>query len=249
MKMRTEFVEALPPAFLDYYRKHFQGDRKIYGHWSGGLYSRPVGNFHKQIAVARPTELDEAIQKYTEARERRVGGAIPGLFHNIDEHRKKAVLQTFTNAPYDQDLAEHTRGRESNAIALGIMCGYRARPNDLGHAFPLPLQLRGLAALIAEAALAVRAPVENFLTASEAADNLDYPAMDDPAAPHPPYGFRTTRESWALEAWIEPPALAVHAPLQSARPGWYRLGDWLRETALADVMKRTHGEWASEPEK
>lgn len=244
MNVRAEVLGALDPRFLAYYRERFTGDRMIYGHWSEGLYTKAVGTYHKQVAVARPVELDEAIQKYAEARNRRIGGAIPAMWHTLDELKGRAVLQTFTNARYHQDLPEHTPGREENSIALALMCGWGARPNDLGHAAPLPLQLRALADLVAEACLAVDSPVERFMTHSEAADNLEYPTPDDPAAPHPPYGFRTTREAWDLEAWVEPPSLAVYAPLQSARPGWFRLGDWLRETALQEIARRTRDSWS-----
>jgi len=244
VNVRDEVLQGLDPRFLAYYRDRFTGDRMIYGHWSEGLYTRAIGTYHKQVAVARPVELDEAIQKYTEARNRRIGGAIPAMWHAIEEYKAKAVLQTFTNARYDEDLPDHTPHREVNSIALAIMCGWGARPNDLGQAEPLPLQLRALAELIAEACTAVDSPVERFLTHSEAADNLDWPTPGDAAAPHPPCGFRTTREAWDLEAWVEPPSLAVHAPLQSARPGWFRLGDWLRETALQEIARRTRSSWA-----
>lgn len=242
--LRPAFLETLPEAFRSYYAARFVGDRMIYGHWSMGLYTRAVGSYHKQIAVARPLELDTAIEQYVDARHRRVAGALPAMLQTIADYKRQAVLQTFTNAPYDADLPDHTPHRESDSIALAVMCGYAARPNDLGHAEPLPLQVRALAGLIAEACLAVGSPVERFMTHSEAADNLDFPSAEDAGAPHPPYGFRSTREAWDLEAWIESPSLTVFPPLAAARPDWQRLGDWLREAALRDLAERTRGDWA-----
>jgi hypothetical protein len=234
----SSFFDALPATFVKFYRERFTNSKMIYGHWSLGRYSRAVGSYHRQIAVAEPADLDALIDKYWEARTRRVGGAIAGLYHDIEEHKKKASIQVFSNATYDEDLPDHTPGREENAVALAVMCGYKARPNDLGRSEPLPMQLRALLRLITEVCIQTNTPAEHFMTHSEAADNLDGAGVGDER-----YGFRGTRQVWDLEVWIEPVTMATYAPLQSERPGWMRLGDWLRKEALRDIYKLTAPQW------
>jgi hypothetical protein len=236
-------TESLPRPFLAWCAEHLTGTRAIYLHWSGGLYGRAVGTHHKQVAVPTPVALDESIQKYADARQRRIGGAYQALYHTVESYKKQAVLQIFTNAPYAHDLEGHTPHRDTNSISLALMCGLGSRPNDVGYAPPLPLQLKALTTLVAEACLAVHSPVTACLTAAEAADNLDFAAPDDADAPHAPFGFGSTRACIELALWIDPATLEVFAPLQSARPGWKPLGDWVREEALTEICRRTREQW------
>lgn len=236
---------ALPRPFVDWYQATFQGTRMIYGHWSGGLYTRATGVFHRQVAVLRPLDLDTLVERYIELHRRRIGGAISAMWHQIEQMKQDVELQVFENAPYERDLAEHTRGRDSGSVAIGLMCGFGAKPNDLGQAAPLPAQLRALVTLVAEACATMRTPVERFLTHSEAADNLDFTAPDDASAPTSPYGFRTTREACDLEAWIDPESGALSAPLATPRPNLMRLGDWIRAEAVRALAVQTRDEWSS----
>lgn len=235
--------DGLPASFVAWYRDTFTGTRMVYGHWSGGVYTRAVGSYHRQVAVLRPTDLDEMLERCIDARARRVGGAISSMLAQLDEMKAEAKLQVFENAPWDRDLADHTRGRETGSVAIALMCGRGARPNDLGLAAPLRAQLRALVGLVAEACDALRTPVERFMTHSEAADNLDFPTFDDPDAPTPPYGFRTTREACDLEAWIDVVTEALSPPLVAPRPGLLRLAEWVRAKALHALAERTRSEW------
>lgn len=244
MTIDASVYASLPAAFIEWYRTVFTGTRMIYGHWSGGPYSRAVGSYHRQVAVLKPATLDAMIDKYLEARQRRIGGAIASLWQQVEEMKQEVVLQTFENASFDRDLPGHTRGRETGSVALALMCAQGARLNDLGPRAPLPAQLHALVELTAEACDVVRSPVERFMTQSEAADNLDF-APSDAAAPAPPCGFRTTREVCGLEAWIEPDTQVLSAPLLAARPGWLRLGDWIRAQALWALAERTRPHWDS----
>lgn len=243
LPLAGDFLATLPVAFLDFYRRRFQGTRMIYGHWSGGLYTRVRGSFHRQVAVITPVELDEAVERYLDARTRRVGGAMPGLWEIVEAHKSEVRVQVAGHVPFHQDLAGHTPGRDVNSVALAVMCGQGVRVNDLRPTEPLPRQIRALAHLIAEVCVAVGSPVERFLTGSEAADNLDLPAAEDVALPHPPHGFRTTREAWDLEVWVAPSDLAVHPPVLPRQADWLRLGDWLRQEALRTLMRLTRQEW------
>lgn len=243
MSIDPEVYAPLPAPFVDWYRATFTGTRMIYGHWSDGPYTRAVGSYHRQVTVLKPATLDEMIEKYLETRRRRIGGAIASLWQEVEEMKHEVVLQTFDNAPFDRDLPDHTRGRETGSVAIAVMCAQGARPNDLGARAPLYAQLEALVDLTAEACESLRSPVERFMTHSEAADNLDFPAPDDPAAPTPPYGFRTTREVFDLEAWIDPDTNGLSAPLLAARPGWVRLGDWIRARAVRALAERTRPYW------
>ena len=234
---------SFPPRFMAWYEATFTGTRKIYLHASQGLYGKVVGSHHKQLAIQTPTALDEAIEKYADARQRRIGGSYQGLASTVESYKKQAILTTYTNAPYDRDLEGHTPQRDTNSISLAVMCGLGSRPNDIGYAPLLPMQLRALASLVADACLAVHSPVTACLTASEAADNRDFAQADDPAAPHAPYGFGTTRGCCELELWVDTETLEVAAPLQSPRPGFKRLGDWVRESALAQIAQRSRPQW------
>lgn len=240
MTIAREVYDRLPRAFVDYYQETFRGTRMIYGHWSGGPYTRAVGAYHRQISVKKPLELDELLDKYLDARNRRVGGTLTSIWHQVEQMKKSVELQVFDNAPWDRDLEGHTRHRDANSIAIAMMCGRGARLNDLGMASPLKAQVRSLVGLVAQACVAVDSPVERFMTASEAADNLDYPEGEGPA---PPCGFRSTREVWDLEAWLDLDSEVLAAPLQAARSGWARLGDWVREQALRSVVELTRGQW------
>lgn len=243
MHIRDSLYAMLPSAFVKWYRHTFRGTRMIYGHWSGGLYTRAVGTYHRQVAVLQPPQLDEQIERYFEARRRRIGGALVTMRADIERLKQQVTLQTFENAQWDQDLPGHTRNRDTNSIAIALMCGAGARPNDLGPVAPLPEQLRELVSLVADACVAVKSPAERFMTHSEAADNLDYPRTDDLSAPNPPYGFRTTCEVWDLEAWIDVETGELAAPLHSPRPAWTRLGDWLRDHVVRTIVGRTKDAW------
>jgi hypothetical protein len=241
----AEVYATLPRPFRAWYETTFSGQRMIYGHWSEGTYTRALGVAHRQIAVLRPLELDELIDRWIVARNRRIGGAIAAMWHQIEEMKAAAELQVFQSGPYDVDLPDHTRNRSRDSVSIAVMAGRGARLNDLGPYAPIPSQIDMLIRLAAEACVVLRSPAERFLTASEAADNLDWPIMDDPAAPTPPYGFRTSREAWDLEAWIDEEAKTLAAPLQSARPGWVRLGDWLRARVLERIAETTREAWES----
>lgn len=243
MTISDDLYASLPASFVRWYRQTFRGSRMLYGHWSGGLYTRAVGSYHRQIAVLKPLELDERIERFFEARNRRIGGALSALWNEVERLKQSVEVQIFESAPWDRDLPAHTRGRDTNSIAIAMMCGHGARPNDLGLVAPLPAQLRAMVRLVAQACIAVRSPVERFLTHSEAADNLDYPRTDDPAAPAPAHGFRTTRQACDLEAWIDEESAMLAAPLQTARKGWRRLGDWLREQVVREIVEQTRNEW------
>ena len=242
----SSVYDTLPPQFVKWYAETFRGTRMIFGHWSLGSLTRADGVAHRQIAVLRPAELEEMLARYEDARNRRVGGMLGGLWRQIEELKRKAEIQVFDNAPWNADLEGHTLGRDRNSIAISVMGGKGARPNDLGFMAPLPVQLQEMIRQVADACIATRTPVERFMTASEAADNLDLPRMDAPAAPHPPRGFRTVREIWDLEAWVDTENGSLEAPLHSARVGWTRLGDWIREHALRTLASRTHDEWTHE---
>ena len=194
------------------------------------------GNFHRQVAILAPLELDVAVERFLEARTRRVGGALPGLLEVIEGYKREARVQVVGHVPFAQDLAGHTPGRDANSVALAMMCGLGARINDLGPAAPLPRQVRALARLVAEVCLEVGSPVERFLTRSEAADNLDLP---EGGAPHAAHGFRTTREVWDLEAWVEGAELSLHPPMLAPGPGWMRLADWVRCEAVRSLARLT----------
>lgn len=236
------FVATLPEAFVELYRRDFRGARRIYGHWSGGLYTRVTGPYHRHVSVLAPVELDTAVERYLDARRRRVGGALPGLWETVLEYKAQARIQVTGHAPFDEDLAGHTRGRDTGSVALGLMCGLGIRPNDLGPAAPLPGQLRALARLVADACIAVGSPVEGFLTASEAADNLDFPPGDE-RVPHPPHGYRSTGETWDLEIMIDPRTLELHPPASAPQPDRLRLGDWVRQEALSIICHLTRDRW------
>lgn len=245
MTIASAVYDSLPPEFVAWYRSAFVGTRMIYGHWSEGPYSRSVGAHHRQIAVLRPLDLDEMIDRYVETRQRRIGGAIAGMWHEIEEMKRQAEIQIFDGAPFDQDLSGHTRGRDMGSVALSIMGARGARLNDLGPRAPLPLQLRAMVDLVAQAAFELRTPVERFMTQSEAADNLDLADPTAAAAPTPAHGFSTTREAWGLEAWIDVTTEELAAPLLTARPGWMRLGDWVREQALRRLVIVSRPSWAT----
>ncbi|MHB2016578.1 MAG: hypothetical protein ACYCW6_06470 [Candidatus Xenobia bacterium] len=242
MKLDPVFLAGIPQVFLDWYARNFASPRRIYGHWSGSFYGKVFDGYHQCIAM-EADNLDEMVRRLVDARERRIGGSLESYFQQVLELKDEAQVKIYENAPLDKELRYHTPKRTEGSIAICLLCGHQASPRNLGFVEPLPDQIQAFLEQLASICLDTRIPVENFMTHSEAADNLDYPAMDDPSAPHPPYGYRTKREVWDLEFWIEPWTAQIYPPEQVASGAMLRFADYVRQQVLALICETTRPMW------
>jgi hypothetical protein len=216
--------------------------RRVYGHWSGDYYGKVLTGFHRCIAM-EVEDLDAMVKKLEEARNRRVGGSLQSYYDQVLELKDDAQVRIYENAALTEDLRYHTPKRGENSLAICMCCGHGATPRSLGYAEPLPDQIQAFVDLVVESCIELNVPIENFMTHSEAADNLDFPAMDDPAAPHEPYGYRTKKEAWDLEFWLEPWTFQLYAPTQSASGAMVRFADYVRQQALTLICESTRPRW------
>ena len=87
-------------------------------------------------------------------------------------------------------------------------------------------------------------PVGNFMAHGEAANNKDFPTMNDPAAPHTPYGPGSGDfERWDLLRLIDPVTLALHPGL-AARGNLIMLPDYIRGEAILLIQANTKAKWS-----
>jgi len=164
----------------------------------------------------------------------------------------------WNNTPCDQDLDDHTYGRNTNSCALALAGFSGATTSDLGPECATPAQIDLYVQVVAETACNLRSPVSNFMSHGEAADDVDqatdptqrsiaagvaYPA---PWAPDPsPYGPLTTWERWDLHVWIDPVTRALIPPRGGAiPPGAFYLPDYVRGKAAARIQDMTRQYWA-----
>lgn len=102
--------------------------------------------------------------------------------------------------------------------------------------------------VVAEAACNLRAPVSNFVSHGEAADNVDqgpHPPYDAPWAPDPsPYGPLSTWERWDLHVWIDPTTRALFPPKGAPIPqSALYLPDYIRGAAALLIQDLTRHLW------
>lgn len=242
MRLDPIFVASLPQPFIDWYDARFTSDRRIYGHWSNDLYGKVYNGYHQCIAM-EAEDLDAMVKKLQEAKERRVGGSLDSYYQQVLELKDEAQVHVYENAALTDDLRYHTPKRSDNSIAICMLCGSKATPRNLGYAEPLADQMQAFIDQLVSDCLQLTIPIENFMTHSEAADNLDFPTMDAAEAPHAPYGYRTKKEAWDLEMWVEPWTLQVYPPAHAPSGAMLPFADYVRQQAMKLICETTRPQW------
>lgn len=189
-------------------------------------------------------------------------------YHREIEQSEDGHVWIWNNTPCDQDTNGHTDGRNSNAFAIALAGEGDATTEDLGKNVSTPGQLRALVAAFVEACINNHIPVSQLMTHAEAANNVDFPAVDSPGIPAPPsYGPGSTDfERWDLHVMINLLTLEMkplfrgatalyppgRVPVNLARgeefdipAGWEYFPDWLRGQVILGIAKATESKWGN----
>ena len=148
-----------PVARVDAWTPQFPAGRldKIYLHWSGHDYYSVFTAYNFCVAL---DEHDEPIVAYT---------------HDLLENMRDVRPDPF--GPY----AAHTKGRNSYACGIGVMCMEGATPADFGR-YPLtePL-IDGMCLVVARVAAHYKIPIDadHVMTHAEAAVRDGYFGLED----------------------------------------------------------------------
>lgn len=221
MQLKPAYHARLDPKFLAWYLPTFDNTRRHYGHWSVGCYDQDFPEYQEMVEDGKTTGFSSEVHKHDD---------VAHLVRN--------------NSPAEDTFA-HTYHRNTNAWATCFASMSGGSTDDLGPNAPTPDEIDVFVRAMVEDHINLHVPIGNFMGHGEAADNMDFPTRNDPAAPHDPYGPSTTCERWDLGCWIDPQTRALLPFTRPCPAGWEFLPDYIRGQAIIGIQDATRAKWAA----
>ena len=181
---------------------------------------------------------------------------VDAAYHQVIDLDGKGRATLVSNTPIHVDLGAHTWERNENSFAIAFAGFDDAQTTGIGRDVATPDMIRLFIHTLAMDLCVLRAPVGNFLTHGEAANNEDQ-------GPHPPYltpgcsgddalpygnlvheGPHAC-ERWDLKCRIDPTTLRLYAFEQPVPAGIVTedFGDYIRGQAILLIQEMTRAHW------